>query len=152
MVYFDVSSDFIEVHSTDGKDFFYVHEDLLRKQFGNYGLMIDEAFKTTGKGSIQLKLSHGALEQWIKRLYGEPLEKNNESKYLKSLLELYEYSHNQFHTEVDYGCANACLDGIREMLLFDFDDAVRQRRIQQSRDLGSDSMLASQRQGEQYEL
>lgn len=120
MVYFDVNSDVVEVHSTDGKDFFWVHEDLLRQQFGNYGAMIDEAVKNTGKYSIQLKMSHGALEQWIKRLYGEPLTDNNNSDDFRSLLELFEYSHTQFHPETDHRCANACLDGIREMLDFDF--------------------------------
>lgn len=120
MVDFKVDSDLVEVHSTDGKDFFWVHEDLLRQQFGNYHAMIDEAVKTTGTDSIQLNLSHGALEGWAKLLYGEPLGENNNNVYLKPLLELYEYSQTQFHPEVDHRCANACLDGIRQMLAFDF--------------------------------
>ncbi|KAM0702431.1 hypothetical protein Q7P35_009859 [Cladosporium inversicolor] len=46
-----VGPDTVEVHSNNREDFFYVHEDLLRKQFGKYDLMIDEAVETTGEAS-----------------------------------------------------------------------------------------------------
>jgi hypothetical protein len=122
MVCFDVNSDVVEVHSADDEeDFFYVHEDLLRQQFGNYGAMIDEAVKNTGTYSIQLNLSHQALEQWVKWLYGEEFEGNYDCAYFKPFLELYEYSHTEFHPEVDHRCANACLDGIRAMLDREFE-------------------------------
>jgi hypothetical protein len=83
--------------------------------------MIDEAVKNTGTYSIQLNLSHQALEQWVKWLYGEELEREYDCTYFKPFLELYEYSHTKFHPEVDHRCANACLDGMRAMLHHEFE-------------------------------
>jgi len=79
--------------------------------------MIDRAVKTTGKASIQLGMSDGALEEWIDWLYGgSPMRDHFNIDRLEQRLELYEYCHDHFYPQVDHKCANACLDGIREML------------------------------------
>ena len=122
MVYFDARSPVIEVHSSDGEGLFYIHEHLLRQQFGNYGLMIDEAIRTVGKASIQLGLSDGALKEWFNWIYGEPMASNCDTDYFEPHLELYEYCHENSRPKVDYECANACLDGTREMLTIGLDE------------------------------
>ncbi|KAM0702430.1 hypothetical protein Q7P35_009858 [Cladosporium inversicolor] len=55
-------------------------------------------------------------------MHAAALRRINNSEDFKLLLELYEYSHTQFPSQVDHQCANACLDGIRAMLDFDFDE------------------------------
>jgi hypothetical protein len=111
----------IEIHSNDKDDKpFYVHEDLLRQQFGSYGQMIDQASQATGKASIKLDLSGRALNHWVDWIYSKPMRYNDELDDIELLLELHEYCHNHFHPFVDHKCANACLDGIRTMLAYAF--------------------------------
>jgi hypothetical protein len=78
--------------------------------------MIDRAINATGKASIQLDMSDGALEEWIDWMYGTPMTDHCDIDYLEHRLELYEYCYDHFHPEIDHECANACLDGIRAML------------------------------------
>jgi hypothetical protein len=73
MVDFDVRSKIIEVHSKDKHEPCYVHDHILRQHFGEYGLMIDKAIKTTGKASIQLNLSSAALVELVDWFYGTPI-------------------------------------------------------------------------------
>lgn len=78
--------------------------------------MIDHALTTTGQASIRLNLSHGALTEWTKWLYGTQMgDANTDTRYvwyLAPLLELYEHSYIQFRPEIDHKCANACLDAM----------------------------------------
>lgn len=114
---FDVHSDIIEVNSNDGEEFFYVHEDLLRQQFGDFGSMIDEAKRTTDKVSIKLDLSYGALRQCTEWLYGKPMKDKCDDCWLGAHLELYGYAHKHFLPEVDHKCANASIDAILDILV-----------------------------------
>jgi hypothetical protein len=84
--------------------------------------MIDEAIRTIGKASIQLGLSDGALKEWLNWIYGEPMTSNCDTDYFEPHLELYEYCHENSRPKVDYECANACLDGTREMLTIGLDE------------------------------
>lgn len=119
MAGFDARSKVVEVHCKGKDKPFYVHEDLLRQQFGKYGQTIDQASRTSGKVSIKLDLSNGALKYWVDWIYGKPMRDNDEFDDVELLLELHEYCYSQFHhPHVDHKCANACLDGIRTMLDF----------------------------------
>ena len=88
--------------------------------------MIDHALTTTGQASIRLNLSHGALTEWTKWLYGTQMGDANTNTrdvwYLAPLLELYEHSHIQFRPEIDHKCANACLDAILATLEHHLED------------------------------
>jgi hypothetical protein len=83
--------------------------------------MIDRAVNATGKASINLDLSDGALGYWLDWIYGKPMRDNDEFDDVRLLLELYEYCHSIFHPQVDHKCANACLDRIRTILDYGFD-------------------------------
>lgn len=120
MVQFDPRSRVIEVHGNYGGAPFYVHENFLRQPSGGYGEMIDHALASSGRATIRLNMSQGALAEWTKWLYGTKMGGPNANArdvaYLTPLLELYEYSHIQFRPEVDHECANACLDAILVIL------------------------------------
>ena len=127
MVPFDPRSRVIEVHGNYGGAPFYIHEDFLRQPPAGYGAMIDRALATTGRATLRLDLSQGALAEWTKWLYGtkmgDPNANTPDTVYLTPLLELYEYSHVQFRPEVDHNCANACLDAMLVILEYNLESS-----------------------------
>jgi hypothetical protein len=51
MVDFNVRSKVVEVHSNNKDDVFWVHDDLLRQQFGPYGMKVTTQYRDLGSDS-----------------------------------------------------------------------------------------------------
>ena len=114
-----MSSDISTVHcGLNSASPAYVHEHLLREHSNKLADLIDGA-EQTGEDdvAITIGLVDSAMHKWCIWLYGQPLDKQGDdpSRAAVDLCRIHQFSMDMG----DHGCANACVDALREMLTRD---------------------------------
>jgi len=100
----------------------FVHEHLVRDRSEALADQIElekSEMRTQGTVTIHIRAGSLTVERWTNWLYGQPMvcTEDDPSDYADEVLIRVVEVYTLAHKYDDYGCANACSDAVREMLV-----------------------------------